>query len=346
MILLAQHFGDRIVCDVRVVLAKIHDDLSGDHDLAVFFLGDDGGLFDTVMVTYHTHDPFRRDNIVLFRIDHILESVLGIFKRDLHVIEPGICGDLFDGSLKFADIGFNVGGNILEDLVIHIKMGILHILAEDRHTGLIARRLNVRDQSPFETGAETLIQCLHLFGRTIGGKNDLFSCLVELIEGVEELLLRRFFSYYKLYVIDQQNIYCSVLVAKSCHGRGITASNGFDHFIGELLGCDVQYSHAGILLENKMADRVHKVRLAQSGPSVKKKRVVSIARRFRDSKACGMREHIVAADDESIETVFGMKMSILYFDPVRRSDRFRLFIRRSFFIIQYETDIIFFSQKL
>ena len=39
VILLPQHLGDRVISDISVILAQVHDDLSGNDDLAVLFLG-------------------------------------------------------------------------------------------------------------------------------------------------------------------------------------------------------------------------------------------------------------------------------------------------------------------
>ena len=113
-------------------------------------------------------------------------------------------------------------------------MGILHILSQDSHPGLITGRLDVSDQSPLETGAESLIESFHFFWRSVRGKYDLFSCLMQLIEGVEKLFLSRLFSYNKLDIVDEKNVDCAVLVTQPRHGRGISSSDGLDHFIGEL----------------------------------------------------------------------------------------------------------------
>ena len=62
---------------------------------------------------------------------------------------------------------------------------------------------------------------------------------MELIEGVDEFLLCGFLTYNKLDIIDQKNVYGSVLMPQTGHGRGIAASDGLDHFICELFGCDI-----------------------------------------------------------------------------------------------------------
>ena len=167
VILFAKHLGNRVISDIRIILAKIHDHLSGDNNFAVLLLGHDRGRLDAVVVAYNAHDPVRSNYIILFRVDHILESFLGIFSSDLYIIKSGISSDLLDGSLKLTDIGFNIGSNVFENLIVHIEVGVFHILSQDGHSGLVTRRLDISDQAPLETGAESLVQGLHFLGRTV-----------------------------------------------------------------------------------------------------------------------------------------------------------------------------------
>jgi hypothetical protein len=96
-----------------------------------------------------------------------------------------------------------------------------------------------------------------------------------------------------------------------------------------------------------MSDGMHKVRLSESGSSVQKQGIVGIARGFGYGKAGGMREHIVASDDKCIESVLGMKMSVLDLGPERRFHRVRFIGSGTFlFFVENEFHIILFSKKL
>ena len=220
------------------------------------------------MIADNTHDPLRSNYIVLLRVDHILKRFLGVVRGDLNIVESGISIDLFDGAFQLSNIGFNISSDVLKNLIVHLEVRDFHILTKNSHSCLIAGRLDIRDQSPLETGTEPLIESFHFLGRAVRGKHNLFAGLMELVESMEELFLCGFFSYNKLDIIDQENINCAVLVAQSCHGRGITASDRLDHFICELLGGYIQNPHIGILFQYKVSDRVHKVRLAKSRSSV------------------------------------------------------------------------------
>ena len=122
VILFAKHLGDRVISDIRIVLAQIHDHLSGNDDLTVLLLGHDRRGLDAVVVADNAHDPVRSHHIILFGIDHILESFLGVFDGDLYIIKSGISSDLLDRSLKLPDIGFNIGSDVFKNLIVHIEV--------------------------------------------------------------------------------------------------------------------------------------------------------------------------------------------------------------------------------
>ena len=91
---------------------------------------------------------------------------------------------------------------------------------------------------------------------------------------------------------------------------------------------------------------MHEVRLAQSGSSVKEKRIVGIAGRFGYRKTRGVREHVVASDDERIEPVLGMKVGALYFGKAGSLDRSGLRLGRYFFLVENKTDVKFLPEQL
>ena len=90
---------------------------------------------------------------------------------------------------------------------------------------------------------------------------------------------------------------------------------------------------------------MHKVRLSESGSSVKEKRIVSIAGRFGYSKTGGVREHVVASDDKCVEPVLGMKVGALYFGKISSLYRCRFLRCRYFFLVEDKADVKFLSQQ-
>lgn len=72
--------------------------------------------------------------------------------------------------------------------------------------GFRVRGLHVGDQAPLEPGSQPVFQGGQLFGRPVGGDDDLLVGVVQRVEGVEELLLDAFLALDELDVIDQQHV--------------------------------------------------------------------------------------------------------------------------------------------
>src|SRR6266699_790112 len=108
---------------------------------------------------------------------------------------------------------------------------------------LQVRWLDVGNQSPLETGTQSLFQTDNRLGRAITTDHDLLAHLVQTIEGVEELFLCRFFACDELDIVHQQDIYRAVFGAKFL-GRAIADS--INNFIGELLRRDVEHCQPGL----------------------------------------------------------------------------------------------------
>ena len=88
---------------------------------------------------------------------------------------------------------------------------------------------------------------------------------------MEKFLLRTFLTYDKLDIIDQKDIVIPVFFTEFRCGYIVFISDRIDQFIGKLLACDIQNFGLRIILENKMADGVHKMSFAKTNSSIYKK---------------------------------------------------------------------------
>ena len=160
------------------------------------------------------------------------------------------------------------------------------------------------------------------------------------IKGVKKFLLCRFLSYNKLDVIDEKNVDGAVFVTKSCHGLRITASDGFNHFIGKLFTCDVQNTHIRILFQNIVSDGMHQMRFTKSGTSVEKQGIVDRARSFCDSDAGRLCKTVIGADNKGIKAVFYVKVCVFCLEvDIVLLLNFFLLLLRFLIIVQNENDI-------
>src|SRR5207245_6901501 len=115
-----------------------------------------------------------------------------------------------------------------------------------------------------------LLEVRDTLRRRVAGEDNLFSRLVEVVEGVEELLLCPLFSCDELNVIDQQEV--DRPVARAEGGRVVVA-NRIDELIGEVLGREIDDHRAGKQANSPVTNRVEQVRLAEADAAIDEQRV-------------------------------------------------------------------------
>ena len=130
--------------------------------------------------------------------------------------------------------------------------------------------------------------------------DDLLAGFVELVEGVEELLLRPLLARDELDVVDQEDVDGAVLGAEL--GDAVVADR-VDELVGEALGREVEHAQARVEAGDLVADRVQQVGLAEADAAVDEERVVGLRRQLGDGLAGGLGELVGVADDEGVEGV-------------------------------------------
>ena len=173
-------------------------------------------------------------------------------------------------------------------------------LEQDRDARLQVGRADVGDQSPLESAAQPVLQRRQLLGWPVGGDDDLLRASVQLVERVEELLLRALLVLQELDVVDQQDVDVAVARAELLLP---VVTDRVDEFVRELLGVHVADPQLRMHLRGVVGDRVQQVGLAETGVAVDEQRVVGTARRFGDGDGSRMRKAVAVADHERLEGV-------------------------------------------
>src|ERR1017187_1315907 len=93
----------------------------------------------------------------------------------------------------------------------------LGLFVEDGHLGFEIGSLNIGDQTPFETRSQAFNQAGNLLGRRIARNDDLLLVIMQLVEGVKELLLRTLFSAENLDIVYQQYVCFPIPLVKLLH---------------------------------------------------------------------------------------------------------------------------------
>src|SRR5688572_12504191 len=182
----------------------------------------------------------------------------------------------------------------------HLEMVERCFLAQDRYTMLEVRRLDVRDHSPLETADEARFQPRDFRRRPVAGQNDLAASLVQRVEGVEELLLRRLLPLQEVDVVDEEQVGLTKSPAKLTRGAVLNRGN---ELVRELLRAQVGDPASRLVVQDLVRDRLHEMCLAKPGLTVDEQGVVDLAGCLCDSVRGGGRELVRLADYEVIEDV-------------------------------------------
>ena len=98
----------------------------------------------------------------------------------------------------------------------------------------------------------------------------------------------------------EQHVDAAELVAEAGH---LVVAQRVDHVVGELLAGYVADGGLRLAPLDFVSDGLHQMRLAHADAAIQEERVVGFGRTLGDGLACGMRELVAGADDESVEGV-------------------------------------------
>ena len=162
-----QHFGH-----------EIHGDVPRLHDLLVLLFGDNI-LFGDVEVFADGGDHAVRRELFLFGIHVILQRLDCDVVRDLLTPEErGVEGHPIQKSFHLPNVGFRALRDEVKDSVLDVEILLFRLFAQDCEPCLEFGGLNVRDESALKAGAQPVRKFGQIFGRAVGGHDNLFAVLV------------------------------------------------------------------------------------------------------------------------------------------------------------------------
>ena len=182
---------------------------------------------------------------------------------------------------------------------------LLGLRAQDRDPGLEVRRRQVGDEAPLEARPEPLLEGQDRLRRPVGGQHDLLAVLVDRVERVEELFLGPFLVRDELDVVDQQQVDPAVAGPEVVD---LALLDRRDELVGELLAGRVHDALARELADDRVADRVHQVGLAQADAAIQEQRVVGVTGTLGDRERRRVGQAVGRADDEVREGVAGIEV--------------------------------------
>ena len=288
-----------------------------------------------IKILRHRRQNQRRRNL---RTTGIREQILQIglslsqgngLRRLLH---RGGSARTNQSALQLANIGRDMGSNVLHDVIAHRQNLVLSLLPQNRDTSLQLRRLHIHIQARAETRTHTLSETGQLLRRQIRGNHDLLLVVVQGVKRMEELLHRRLFTRQKLDIVNQQNVNIAVNLLER---RTLIVTNRVNEIVRELLRIHVAHPQIRVQILGVVADRVQQVGLTQTRTAVDEQRVVDNAGLLRHRESARVRKAVGLTNHEGVEGVVRVQSGRAI--PSRRV--FRVFMRMHLLGLRYRRGV-------
>ena len=287
---LQAHAGD-LADDIHAHVARRRDvghagraaDHVGRRVVRARHLGDD-------LVDRHRHG--------LQLVQNVLDGVLRRADRRPDVLQQAVGVQLLHRALELTDVRLEPVRDVLRHVVRQIETQQVGLAAHDGHAHLKIGRLNVRDEAHHEAGAQTVVKALDLLRRAVADQHDLLARVVQRVERMEELLLRRDLARDELDVVHKQNVRRTVFVVQL---RRRAVLDGGDDLVRERLAVHKEDVVVGMVVQDLRADGVQKMRLAEAGVAPDEQRVVCVRRVRGNGQRRRVRELVRGAHDEVVE---------------------------------------------
>ena len=139
VILSVDEIGNRqqgVICHFS---AKIHCNLTRIHISGLSLLAADLRWCQMKMFRHGIDDHLGIKTAALLRRNKILKNLFRQFKSDRALFEDALCPDAVEAALKFTDVGFDIFGNIIEDIITDVISVEVFFFAENSHSRLVIR---------------------------------------------------------------------------------------------------------------------------------------------------------------------------------------------------------------
>ncbi len=305
----AYHFADADHGEGGELMAEVHGCLTCLDNLLLAALRIEALHIDTECLDDEVDDVLAGDDLRLNLDDHS-EYARGEILVDGAIEGDGMGEERVDDSLEVAHVVGGIACDVLDDVLTDGDALLLALAAEDALAQLVVGTLDFADEAPLEAGEQTRHEVFKLDWRAVAGHHELLAQLVQVVEDVEERVLRRdeVLAGKLLDVVDDEHVDALVEVDEVVQSV-LTHGIGVLHL--ELIGGDVEHALGGVVLEDLEADGLCKVRLADTTGSEDEEGVeCRIAGTVADSEAGTERELVGLAGTERAERAVGIEMRL------------------------------------
>ena len=243
-----------------MLLGEVHGDLPRLRDLTRALRRVEAFEIEVQVLAYDLDDVVDGD-LLLVELHVYLQYLLCQRRGDLAAEERGVGDQRRERAFDFAHVGRDVVGQIGHHVVRNLGAEFLGLYADDFELRFVVRRIELGRESPFETRQQPLFDVLQLHGRLVRSEDQLLARQLEVVEDVEERVLRTRLARQLLNVVDDQHV---------DHLVEVDEIGDFAVLVGrlelrlKLVHRDVQHLQFGMALPHLVADGLHDVGFAQS----------------------------------------------------------------------------------
>lgn len=200
-------------------------------------------------------------------------------------------------AFEVANVGVDVFGDVFDGFGFDISTHEFGFGAKNGAFVFELGELQVEGAGPGETGSKTFINGFNLAREAIGGDDDLFIELVEVIEDVEEFFLRFLFADNELEIVDDEDVefakfeieFVAFAKADRVDEVGVEVSDG-----------GVEDFEGRVFAKKFIADGLDEMGFAEARATIKEEWIVAFAWGVDDATSGGDGKVIIGADDEII----------------------------------------------
>ena len=270
MVLVAAALADGAERQLGVFLGEIHADLTGLGHLAASRGGVDGVHRNVEVVGHRALDELN-GNLPCSAAHILVNHLLGEVDGDLAVVDGRLREDGDHGALQLANVGRDAQGQVFGDILREFDALVLQFLVENGDAGLEVRGGQLGHETPFQTVEYAGVEAGDVGWRFIRCDDDLFLSLLQIVEDVEESLLRLLLFCQKLDVIDDEHIHVLVKVDEVV---AVVAAACLQELLHEQIRADIQYHFVGEVGLDLQADGMGEVGFPQTSVGVDEEGIV------------------------------------------------------------------------
>ncbi len=200
---MAEEEADLLERELAVLAEEIHGDVAGFRDRLGAALAGDRLDGDVVVLGDGAEDGVRVGGAGQCRRERC-ERLRGYVDRDGVAGKARVGEHAVERAFELADVVGRAVGEEAGDIVGEVDLLVGRLGAEDGEAGLLVRGLDVGDKPPTEAGGEAGLEAGDGRRRAVAGDDDLAAVGVEVVEGVEELLLGAALAGKELDVVQHE----------------------------------------------------------------------------------------------------------------------------------------------